>query len=114
MSMVFIAVGGALGAFCRYQLGVWLLQWTKHFRLPLSMMVVNWLGSLGLGLALHSGMDAPGVTVGFFGAFTTFSTFSVEALQLLMHKKYMDACIYMAASLFGSMVLFKVGFTLAL
>ncbi|MCL6617920.1 MAG: CrcB family protein, partial [Anoxybacillus ayderensis] len=53
-----------------------------------------------------------GVTVGFFGAFTTFSTFSVEALQLLLGKRYKEASFYIVASLIGSICMFQAGFML--
>ncbi|WP_461201171.1 fluoride efflux transporter CrcB [Anoxybacillus sp. TBDG-1] len=110
--MMYVAIGGALGAWCRYKLGVWLLRWTKQSSVPLSILFINWLGSFGLGFALSSGVQSIGVTVGFFGAFTTFSTFSVEALQLLLHKQHKEALIYIGASIVGSIILFQAGFML--
>lgn len=110
--MMYVAIGGALGAWCRYKLGIWLLRWTKQSPIPLSILFINWLGSFGLGFALSSSVQTIGVTVGFFGAFTTFSTFSVEALQLLLHKTYKEAFIYIVASMIGSILLFQAGLML--
>ncbi|WP_297987638.1 fluoride efflux transporter CrcB [Anoxybacillus sp.] len=110
--MMMVALGGALGAWCRYQLGIWLLRWTKRSPVPLSILFINWLGSFGLGMVLAHDVQAVGMTVGFFGAFTTFSTFSVEALQLLLGKQYKEALLYISASIIGSICLFQAGFML--
>ncbi|EPZ38980.1 MULTISPECIES: fluoride efflux transporter CrcB [Anoxybacillus] len=110
--MIAVALGGAFGAWCRYQLGIWLLRWTRKSRVPLSILFINWLGSFGLGIVLAHDVQAVGITVGFFGAFTTFSTFSVEALQLLLGKRYKEASLYIVASLIGSICMFQAGFML--
>ncbi|MBE2940940.1 fluoride efflux transporter CrcB [Anoxybacillus flavithermus] len=110
--MMYVALGGALGAWCRYKLGIWLMRWTKQSPVPLSILFINWIGSFGLGIALVYDVQSVGVTVGFFGAFTTFSTFSVEALQLLLGKQYKEAFLYISASIIGSICLFQAGFML--
>lgn len=109
---MYVAIGGALGAWCRYKLGIWLMRWTKQSPVPLSILFINWIGSFGLGIALAYDVQSVGVTVGFFGAFTTFSTFSVEALQLLLGKQYKEAFLYISASIIGSICLFQAGFML--
>ena len=56
-------------------------------------MTVNVAGSLALGWFATIFLDRPeissairlGLTVGFLAAFTTFSTFSYESLQLLLN-----------------------------
>ncbi len=109
---MYVALGGALGAWCRYKLGIWLMRWTKQSPVPLSILFINWIGSFGFGIALAHDVRSVGVTVGFFGAFTTFSTFSVEALQLLLGKQYKEAFLYISASIIGSICLFQAGFML--
>lgn len=109
---MYVALGGALGAWCRYKLGIWLMRWTKQSPVPLSILFINWIGSFGLGIALAYDVQSVGVTVGFFGAFTTFSTFSVEALQLLLGKQYKEAFLYISASIIGSICLFQAGLML--
>jgi CrcB protein len=85
-----IAAGGAIGALLRY--------WTSvavHSRLgagfPYGTLVVNVLGSLLMGflyiwfidrLAVGPAMRAF-LFIGLLGAFTTFSTFSIETLNLM-------------------------------
>lgn len=109
---MYVALGGALGAWCRYKLGIWLMRWTKQSPVPLSILFINWIGSFGLGIALAYDVQSVGVTVGFCGAFTTFSTFSVEALQLLLGKQYKEAFLYISASIIGSICLFQAGLML--
>ena len=85
-----VGAGGALGACSRYliTLGCTALL-GKSF--PYATLLVNVIGSLGLGAllaALEQGLipDLPWrplVTVGFFGALTTFSTFSMDNVTLL-------------------------------
>jgi CrcB protein len=85
-----IAAGGALGALLRY--------WTSiavHARLgmafPYGTLAVNVLGSLLMGFLYIWLIDrmAAGpalrafLLIGVLGAFTTFSTFSMETLNLL-------------------------------
>ena len=61
--------------------------------LPYGTLTVNVAGSLALGWFATIFLDRPeiniairlGLTVGFLGAFTTFSTFSYESFQLLLN-----------------------------
>ena len=88
--MMAIAAGGALGALLRY--------WTSlavHSRLgsgfPYGTLMVNVLGSLLMGFLYIWLIEriAAGATlrafllIGVLGAFTTFSTFSMETLNLV-------------------------------
>lgn len=85
-----IAAGGAAGAVLRYWManGVYALV-GRGF--PWGTLVVNVLGSLLMGFLfillverLASGPAARAfVLIGLLGAFTTFSTFSVETLNLV-------------------------------
>lgn len=96
--LVFIAVGGAIGAVLRYgaSVGVYSLL-GRGF--PYGTMFVNVSGSLLIGLLsvmmLERFSVAPewraAVLVGVLGSFTTFSTFSIETLNLLEQGDVMRA-----------------------
>ncbi|MDP8953807.1 MAG: CrcB family protein [Actinomycetota bacterium] len=96
-----IAVAGAAGALCRA--GVNTVVGPRSF--PLATLAVNVVGSFALGVLVAWGSTrlSPEVlsalTVGFLGAFTTFSTFTFEALTLSNEGRTGVALTYVAVSL---------------
>ncbi len=72
---------------------------------PLATLAVNVVGSFALGLLVAWGATrmSPEVlsalTVGFLGAFTTFSTFTLEALTLTHDGRFPVAALYLVVSL---------------
>jgi CrcB protein len=106
MLLLMVALGGAVGAVSRYGLSGWVQgMWGTTF--PMGTMAVNVLGSLLLGLLLPlfenlawSAEVRTLATMGFLGAFTTFSTFSYEAVALLQGGEWGRAAAYMGGSLF--------------
>lgn len=118
MQTVFaIALGGALGAVSRHYVAVGV---TRHLgnEFPYGIFFVNILGSLLMGLCLvllTTKFDgAPEVkafiTVGFLGAFTTFSTYSMEIMLLIQRGDWSLAALYA----FGSMLLGLAGLYLGM
>ena len=105
MLILMVAMGGALGAVARYGLSGW-VQGLLSTSFPLGTLVVNVVGSFLLGLSfilLESLALSPGtrsmVTIGFLGAFTTFSTFSYEAIVLLGGGEWGRGGMYIGGSL---------------
>jgi len=106
--LLFIAIGGASGAVARHLLATW-LHTLWEGKLPLGTLLVNVVGSCVIGVVyvllvekqlIHA--DWRGVLmVGFLGAFTTFSTFSLETITLMESGHIGQALIYM----FGSAIL---------
>ena len=103
--LLFIALGGASGAVSRYLLANWIhILWEGKF--PVGTLVVNVLGSFVIGILyvliverqlVHA--DWRGVLmVGFLGAFTTFSTFSLETIALFEAGHAVQAAGYMVGS----------------
>ncbi|MBR6459656.1 MAG: fluoride efflux transporter CrcB [Actinomycetaceae bacterium] len=105
MNVLFVGIGGFIGAALRYLISLIPLPNTHGF--PLATLVINTLGAFVLGLliafeARHPEMDARILLmskVGICGGFTTFSTFSLEAQNLLATGKTAMAISYMVASL---------------
>jgi len=88
--MLAIAAGGAMGAVLRW----WLagaIQRLAGGSFPWGTLAVNVLGSFLLGFlfvwllerSTVGELTRLAITVGFLGAFTTFSTFSVETVRLM-------------------------------
>jgi CrcB protein len=104
MLFLMIAAGGAFGAVARYGLSG-MVQSLMNTAFPAGTLVVNSLGSILLGLSFHL-LEGVGlspevrslVTIGFLGAFTTFSTFSYESLVLLEGGEWGRAGVYMGGS----------------
>jgi len=88
--LMVIAAGGAAGAALRW-LVAGAVQRATGGAFPWGTFVVNALGSFLLGFLFiwllerssTGGLVRLAITVGFLGAFTTFSTFSYESLHLL-------------------------------
>ncbi|MDP2624027.1 MAG: fluoride efflux transporter CrcB [Actinomycetota bacterium] len=89
MTVLAVALGGALGALARYQLSG-LIAVRQDTPFPSGTLAVNVLGSLLLG-AVFGLVVAGRVSdsalawggVGFLGALTTFSTFTYETASLI-------------------------------
>lgn len=96
--LIAIASGGAVGALFRFWVssGIYSLL-GRGF--PYGTLVVNVLGSLVMGflyvLLLERTTVSPemrgALLIGFLGAFTTFSTFSIETLNLLEQAELLKA-----------------------
>ncbi len=96
--IAFIAAGGAIGALLRFWMsqGVYTLL-GRGF--PYGTLSVNVLGSLIMGILyvfLYERMDMSpewraALVIGLLGAFTTFSTFSIETLNLIEASEHLKA-----------------------
>lgn len=97
-----IALGGALGALSRY----WMISMLGGSRFPWGTFTVNVLGSCLIGVmyvlisekAVLSDQWRSLLIVGYLGAFTTFSSFSLDALLLLQEGRLLQAALYVAGS----------------
>jgi len=121
VSQVFaIAAGGAGGALLRYWVstGVYLML-GRGF--PYGTLAVNVLGSLLMGvlyiLFLERMTVAPevraSVLVGLLGAFTTFSTFSIETLNLVEQAAYLKAGLNVLLSVLACLIAVWLGVVIA-
>lgn len=104
MSYLLIGLGGAVGAICRYYLGLAVTRRTQS-SFPLGTWMINVTGSFLLGLLFN--LHGAGVIedwllwligVGFCGAYTTFSTFGNETVQLIVSGQVRRAGLYVLSS----------------
>lgn len=119
MVVLYVALGGALGAAARYGLGGWIHSWAGA-EFPWGTFVINALGSLLIGFLLRFLEGAAVtpelralVTVGGLGGFTTFSTFSYETAMLLHNGEWGRAALYALGSLVLGLLAVFCGFYLA-
>ena len=105
MPWISIALGGALGAVCRYWVSLSLLP-VSSYKFPFATLSVNVAGSLLMGVLYVLIVEKGGLPdqarhilmVGFLGAFTTFSTFSLDAISLWQNGAQLMALIYVVSS----------------
>lgn len=111
-----VGAGGSVGALGRYYVSVGMAQWLGS-DWPFGTMTVNLLGSLTMGvlaaLAVRGHippMVQAVVLVGFLGAFTTFSTFSLDAVKLFRVQGSTPSVLYVAISVAVGLALAGVGY----
>lgn len=120
-AVLWVALGGAIGAIGRYAVGVG-VKTASGF--PFATLSVNLLGSLLMGLLMgwlarqatpQDGLQE-GVrlflAVGLLGGFTTFSAFSMDVFMLLDKREFFAAFGYLGGSLIGGVALFIGGYML--
>ena len=117
--LLWIACAGALGALARYGLSGW-VQDLYPGTFPWGTLAVNVLGCFLLGFAfrvLQLSALPPAlrgaVTIGFLGAFTTFSTFSFETVELIQDGRWGRAAAYAGGSVALGLVALLAGLWLA-
>lgn len=111
-----VSVGAFIGACLRWGLGVWFssVQWA----FPLATLVANLGGAYMVGLSVgffsaNEHLSAQWrlfIITGFLGGLTTFSTFSLEAMQLIQKGDWQWAMMHSALHLVGSIVFCFAGF----
>ncbi len=111
---------GSAGTLARYAIGG-LVQNRAGSSFPAGTLSVNLLGCFLLGavseFALQHMTIPPdwriGITVGFFGAFTTFSTFSLESARMFEDGDWLKAAAYIGISVVGGCLLAAAGMHVA-
>ncbi len=96
MSKLFIVgIGGFIGAVLRYLMSGYVQNLTRSSTFPIGTIAVNITGCFLIGMVsqlVASQANLTGeirllVMVGLLGAFTTYSTFSYETMNLLQDQK---------------------------
>lgn len=120
MSVLLVAVGGALGASLRYLLDR-TVQRAHDLAFPWGTLTVNVLGSLVLGLLTGLTMWGTGseaarmlVGVGLCGSLTTFSTFGYETIRLCTERARLLAVVNVLGTVLAGLAAAIAGLLLAL
>ncbi|HAA6726969.1 TPA_asm: fluoride efflux transporter CrcB [Listeria monocytogenes] len=113
MYFLYVGIFGALGGMCRYAMNLWL----GGGDFPSATLAVNLIGCFLLAFLMQflaeksriSLVILNGIGTGFIGAFTTFSAFSVDTIQLIQKGAWVLALSYVLASFIGGLTMVKLG-----
>lgn len=119
-SLLYVALGGALGACSRHLLGQAFVRMSAG-GFPYGTLTANIVGSFLMGilaawLAARSSADSAArlfLGVGLLGGFTTFSAFSLEAIVMLEKKAYGPFLSYVGGSVILSLIAVCLGLMMA-
>ncbi len=114
-----IGMGGFLGAVGRFWLSGLAQRYSDRF--PLGTLSVNLLGSFMLGLLATLFLEKVVVgqelrlflLIGLLGAFTTYSTFSLETLNLIRTGEWLFAGSNILANVIGTLISVWAGVSIA-
>ncbi|MBP8182883.1 MAG: fluoride efflux transporter CrcB [Rhodoferax sp.] len=112
--VIAICLGASAGALARWGLGLWL---SPGGVIPWGTLAANLVGGYLVGICVAVFQAMPqldpvwrlALVTGFLGALTTFSSFSAEVVNLLMHQRYALALGTAGLHLFGSLLLTVAG-----
>ncbi len=116
MDYLAVAIAGFLGAITRAALGK-TIQATVETVFPLGTFIINITGcfilSFFLTLTLERLKISPklrlAIGTGFLGAYTTFSTFAVDSVNLIKSQQMLVSAAYILGTSFGCVVLAWLG-----
>lgn len=116
MQVLYVALGGALGAVLRFSVSMGMVRYMGS-GFPWGTLVVNVVGSFVAGflwsiLGSTVGQQRMNALffIGLLGAFTTFSAYSVESLRLYQDGHAMLAAVNVLANNIGALLAVVGGF----
>lgn len=106
MTLLWIGLGGFLGAIARYGVYQFIRTQESLARFPVATLMVNTVGCFLIGAlmvliersSLHQKELYLVTVVGFLGAFTTFSAFGYETLELYKNSGSVAVLINISAN----------------
>lgn len=114
-----VFLGSGLGGALRYLVGLFMARLLPTTGFPFATVSINVIGCFLIGLLLGGSMNGASTSlrvlfiVGFCGGFTTFSAFSVDAVDLLRGGQYFIFLLYIWASVALSLIAVSLGYLLA-
>lgn len=115
--LLFVGLGGAMGAMLRY--GISMLPIRSEF--PILTLSINILGAIAIGCIMGIYEETNQMNehmllflkTGVCGGFTTFSTFSLEALNLFEKQRYVLGGTYVILSVICCLLGVMIGKSLS-
>lgn len=117
LSVIYVALGGALGSVSRYLLAAWAQTVSKSIDFPYGTLTVNLIGCFVIGflsqLAETRGAFTPEsralVFIGVLGGFTTFSSFGNDTVNLFRDGETFNALANVGANVILGLSLVWLG-----
>ena len=114
-AVIAICLGACAGALLRWQFGLWFNH--AGAWMPWGTLAANLVGGYLVGVVIGALHQLPQVDpawrllliTGFLGALTTFSSFSAEVLDMLLHERWLQAVGTTTIHLVGSLLLTWLG-----
>lgn len=112
MKILFVLLGGSLGALCRYGVSLASVRlYGESF--PWGTLAVNLVGCFLIGLAFALGVERNVISpsfrlffvTGFLGALTTFSTYALESINFSRDGQAMTTVLNLLANNVGGLLL---------
>ena len=113
MNTLYVALGGAIGGTARYVIDTSILGSAGNPNFPLGMFIVNITGAFLIGVAF--GMSQKDIlstgawaflVIGILGAYTSFSDFTLESLELFTHGEYGEVLLNLLTGPVGIIAVF--------
>jgi len=116
-TILYVALGGAVGSTARYIIGTWAQTASKSIDFPYGTLTVNLIGCFVIGflsqLAETRGAFTPEsralVFIGVLGGFTTFSSFGNDTVNLLRDTGMFNALANVGANVILGLALVWLG-----
>lgn len=117
LSLLYVALGGALGSISRYLLATWAQTASRSIDFPFGTLTVNLIGCFIIGFLSHlaesRGVFMPEtralIFIGVLGGFTTFSSFGNDTLNLLRDGETVNAFANVGANVILGLFLVWLG-----
>ncbi len=121
VTILYVALGGALGSVSRYLLGTWAQTVSRSIDFPYGTLTVNLIGCFVIGFLsqLAEGRGAFTsesrmlVFIGILGGFTTFSSFGNDTINLLRDGEAFNALVNVGANVIVGLFLVWLGRAIA-
>ncbi len=118
LNLLCVGAGGFIGAVARAASGLAISRVPLFAGFPYATLFVNLAGCFFIGLFLNlPQLSSPNLraflTAGLLGGLTTFSTFTADSLNLMLHRDFIRAFINMGANLLLGLVFCGLGIAAA-
>lgn len=116
-----ISFGAIAGALSRYYLSLWFAE-RFGTSFPYGTFFINITGCFGMGFFITLALERVAsispevrllVSVGFLGAYTTFSTYGIDTVILVRNRSWMEAVFYWLGSPVLGLISVQLGVILA-